>query len=215
MIRNVEIAHPLSQGDIITDVPFFVIPKALTLVLHGEKDRIPCSPSDVGSFRAAKARSESGELKKGLLAIEMPIEIEPGVVITHDCDADNKDIITVAKLTPLATFAVQVKDAIEFDEPLVIFDIIKRMTDGSDYAHLAYVGQPFGEVRMCADLLRAQAFPRKGWYDYLRGNRAKGLNAEGLKYFQGRLSAFSGRFATETGFWHNEADKMLRGEPQN
>ncbi|WP_157469100.1 hypothetical protein [Gemmata sp. SH-PL17] len=212
MLRSVDATRALCQGDIIIDVPFFVIPKAITLVLHGEKERITGSPADLASFRNAKDKAKQSQ--KGLLAIEMPIEVECGIILTQDCDLDNKDAITVARLYPLATYAVAVKDALTLDEPLIIYDFKKRITEGADFANLIYTGQPIDETLMCADLLRTQVFPKAKWYDYLRGNRVKGLHEQGLRYLQGRLSAFTGRFATDTGFWHTEIDKICAAKLQ-
>ncbi|MFO0806564.1 MAG: hypothetical protein U0791_25955 [Gemmataceae bacterium] len=197
--------RPLSQGDIVVDVPFFIIPKAITVELHGVKARQQCSPSDVESFRNLKAKSLAE--KKGIVAVEMPLEVEPGIIVTHDCDLDNREVIAVAKLFPMASYAVNLKDALELEEPLVVFDFKRRVTEGSEFGNLIYVGKAVDDTLLCGDLHRVYTFPKKGWYEYFRANRVKSLDDNGKKYLQGRLAAFAGRYATDTGFWHTDEDK--------
>lgn len=131
MLRVVETTQPLSQGEIIADVPFFIIPKAITLKLHGDKDQHKGSPLESASFRQMKEKAATA--KKGLLAVDLPMKIEYGIIISQSCDIDNKDWISVARLSPLSDIVGQVRDALELDEPHVLFDIKRRLTEGPDY----------------------------------------------------------------------------------
>ena len=212
MLVNID-GRSLSQGDIVIDVPFFIIPKSITVALHGEKGKQACSPSDLESFRNMKERASGA--KKGMLAVEIPLEVDVGMIVTQDCDLDNKDAISIARLHPLSAYAVPLKDAIELDEPLVVFDFKRRITEGPDYAHLVYVGKAVDETILCAEIQRIHTFPKKGWYEYFKSKRIKHLNDNGRKYLQGRLASFAGRYATDVGFWHTDEDKTCAEQVAN
>ncbi|HEV3257711.1 MAG TPA: hypothetical protein VG013_12575 [Gemmataceae bacterium] len=127
--------------------------------------------------------------------------LQTGMIVTQSCDLDYKDHVTVARVFPLASMVKDARDAIDHQEPLVLYDVINRLTEGTDFAHLVYVGDPDGTGPQVADLLRVQSFA-KDWKECFRQQRLKMLTEDGLKYLQGRLATFTGRFATTLGFWH-------------
>jgi hypothetical protein len=53
--------------------------------------------------------------------------------------------------------------------------------------------------------MRVQSFPEV-WKECFRQNRWMSLTDEGVKYVQGRLNAFTDRYALRQGFWHMGED---------
>jgi hypothetical protein len=108
---------------------------------------------------------------------------------------------------PLQDLVKTAKDAVEHNEPLVLFDTIRALAEGTEYGHLAYLGVLDGTTRMVADLLRAQSFPQH-WKGCFRQRRVAALDDEGLRYLQGRLVASSGRYAARDRFWMTPEDHI-------
>ena len=88
--------------------------------------------------------------------------------------------------------------------------MIQGLTERSDSNHLIYVGLPCGNVPQVANLLRLQSFPQD-WKEFFRQRRVVSLTTEGLRYLQSRLSTFTGRYASEDGFWHTAKDSENAG----
>jgi hypothetical protein len=197
MLRPPDAGAALQQGDMIRDVPFFVFRKVINVKVQGTPGQTRIDCQHLKSFE--KAREISGG--KALTATEVPLVLQPGMVVTQSCDLDYKDQITLARVFPIGQLVQEAKDALEHQEPLVLYDVIRRLTEGSNFSHLVYVGDPDGTGPQAADLLRVQSFPRD-WKDCFHQQRLKMLTDEGLKYLQGRLATFTGRYATVEGFWH-------------
>jgi hypothetical protein len=207
MLQQPRADAPLQQGDIIVDVPFLVLPKAFNVKAQAVQGQKRLDSQDLDSFEKTK-RFASG---KQLLAVDVPFVLQLGMVVTQSCDLDNKDQITLARVFPLAHLVQQAKDAIDHAEPLVLFDVIRQLTEGSEYNHLIYVGDPEQTGPQAADLLRVQSY-QKEWKECFLRHRTMSLTDEALKYLQGRLSTFTGRFATVVGFWHTPEHRQLAAQ---
>jgi hypothetical protein len=195
---------PLQQGDVIADVPFLVLPKTVGVKAQGVSGQERLVAGNVDSFAKVKAHA-SGQ---AMTASDVPIVLNLGMVVTQSCDIDNKDQITLARVFPLPDAVKTAKDALEHGEPLILFDVIRKLTEGMDSGHLVYVGNPDGTGHQVADLLRVQSYPKE-WKECFRQKRVIGLSDDGLRYLQGRLTVFSGRFATTVGFWQDEQLRQL------
>lgn len=137
------------------------------------------------------------------------------MVVTQGCDIDNKDYITLARIFPLGDLVQEAREALEHNEPLVLHEVARRLTEGHDTSHIAYLGFLDGLGRVVADFLRLQSFPQ-AWKPCFHKQRWMSLSEDGVKYVQGRLVESAGRFALEQGFWHSTpedrelADRLTR-----
>jgi hypothetical protein len=192
---------PLQQGDIIQDVPFLILPKAFSIKAQGQTGQSRLDSQNLQSVE--KVKQQCGD--KQLAAVDVPLALQFGMIVTQSCDMDHKDHITLARIYPINSRIQQARDAIEHSEPLVLHDVIQGLVERSDSNHLVYVGLPCGDVPQVADLLRLQSFAQD-WKEFFRQRRVMSLTAEGLRYLQGRLSTFTGRYASEDGFWHTAKD---------
>ncbi|QDU22459.1 hypothetical protein [Urbifossiella limnaea] len=205
MLKDALAGRPLGQGDIIADVPFFVIPRTLQLKIQGEQGQSKCRAEDAESFRRAKEKAAG----RPVVAADLPVVIEPGVIITQDCDIEHKSYMTVARIFKLESVVVDARDAVKYDEPCVLWDVKRSITEGTDHASFIYLGRPIGDAAVVADLLKVQSFAKDPWGAYFLQNRVKCLTDDGAKYLQGRLATFVGRYATEAGFWYEAGDQEL------
>lgn len=198
MLRPPKPDEPLQQGDIIRDVPFIVLPKAFNIKATGVPGQVRLDSANTGSFENGRQLAEGD---KKLFAVDVPLVLHLGMVITQSCDLDNKDQITLARVYPIEEQVQTAREAIQHNEPFVMYDILRRLTEGAaDHGHLAYAGCLDGKAHLVADLLRLHSYALP-WKECFRQQRLRCLTDEGLKYLQGRLSNFTGRFATTTGFW--------------
>ena len=205
MLREPPAKEPLQQGDIILDIPFRFPPKSFNVKVQGISGQARLDSQNQDSVDKVKQlRGEAGSLHTS----DIPLVLHSGMIFTQSCDLDNKDDITLARIFPLVAFSREAKDAIAHDEPFILFDIIRRLTEGNDFANLIYLGEMAPHGPQVADLLRLQSFS-KDWKDYIHKRRAASLTDEGLKYLQGRLNSFTGRFATLPGFWQTERDQIV------
>src|SRR4051812_34838166 len=137
MLRPPEGGVALQQGDLIRDVPFLVLRKVINIKAEGVPHHaLDCQAPE--SFESAKGVSGG----KPLTATEVPVVLQTGMIVTQSCDLDYKDHVTLVRVFPLASMVKDAKDAIDHNEPLVLYDVIKRLTEGADYSHLVYVGDP-------------------------------------------------------------------------
>jgi hypothetical protein len=195
---------PLQQGDIIRDVPFVILAGALNVKAQGIQGQKRLDAQDVESFARLK---EFGQGKQ-LLAATVPLVLQPGMVLTQSCDIDYKDHITLARVFPIGQLLEDAREAIEHGEPLVLHEVIRRITEGHDSPNLVYLGLLDGLGRCVADFMRVQSFPQL-WKDCFHKNRWMSFTDEGIKYVQGRLNLFTGRYALEQGFWHTAEDREI------
>jgi hypothetical protein len=130
------------------------------------------------------------------------------MVVTQGCDIDFKDHVTLARVFPIAHLLEEARDAIDHDEPMVLHDLIRSLTEGHEAPNLVYLGHLDGLDRCVADLMRVQSFPQD-WKICFRLNRWMSFTDEGVKYVQGRLNSFTGRYALAQGFWHASDDADL------
>lgn len=198
---------PLQQGDIIQDVPFVILSKIINVKANSIQGQSRLTCDDAASIDQVKAFGQG----KPLAAATLPLILQPGMIVTQGCDIDHRDSITLARIFPLTALIQDVKDAIDHGEPLVLHEVVRRLTEGHDYPHLVYLGSPDGKVRYAADLLRVQSFPKE-WKECFQKKRWKGLTADGLTYVQARLSFHAGRLATQQGFWHGPAEDKESAE---
>jgi hypothetical protein len=202
---------PLQQGDIISDVPFLVMQEEFNVKAHEIQGQKRLNAADVASFDRLKEFAQG----KQLTAASVPLVLQPGIVITQGCDLDHKDSITLARVYPIEQLVVGAREALELGENLALHDMVRGLTEGCDYPNLVYLG-PLGEIGRCvADLMRVYSFS-EGWKRCFLQKRWKSLSDEGIKYLQGRLSLFTGRFALAGGFWHvgDDAKTAKLGEDQ-
>lgn len=204
MLQAPKPGAPLQQGDIIADVPFLVFPKAFGVKAQG----IPGQERLVAGATESAAKVKAHATGQAMTASDVPLVLQLGMVVTQSCDLDNKDHITLARIFPLDDAVLTAKDALEHDEPLVLFDVIRKLTEGTDSGHLVFLGNPDGTGHKVADLLRLQSY-QKEWKDSFLKMRVTGLSDDGLRYLQGRLTTFTGRFATTAGFWHDAQLRQL------
>lgn len=209
MLRRPSDLHDrkLSQGDIIADVPFLILPRTIN-IKSSASGQIRLESSDPRTFDRLRQPTELKNLQTTVAVV-----LQMGVVISQSCDLDYKDHFALARVFPLQDLIKAAKDAIEHSEPLVLFDTVRVLAEGAEYGHLAYLGVPDGSTRMVADLLRVQSFPQH-WKACFRQRRVAALDDEGLRYFQGRLVASSGRYAAQDRFWmasgdHAVADQLV------
>jgi hypothetical protein len=195
---------PLQQGDIIRDVPFVVLPKVFNVKVEGAQGQERLDSQHLESFGKVKAFAQG----KHLTAAAMPFVLQPGMVVTQGCDIDFKDDITLARVYPIGQLVVDARDALQYEEPLVLHEVIRELTEGHGSPNLVYLGLLEGLGRCIADLMRVQSFPRV-WKECFHKNRWTTLTDEGVKYVQGRLSSFTGRYALAQGFWHVGEDQGL------
>lgn len=203
---------PLQQGDIVSDVPFVVFPGAFNVKAQGVQGQARLDAQDLNSFTKVKEFSGGNHLN----AATVPIVLQPGMVVTQGCDIDHKDNITLARVFPIGHLLADARDAIEYHEPLVLHELIRRLTEGHDAPHLVYIGSLDGLGLCIGDLMRVQSFPEV-WKECFRQKRWMSYTAEGIRYVQGRLSSFTGRYALGQGFWHMGEDanyaEQLKREP--
>ena len=195
---------PLQQGNIIRDVPFVVFPGVLNVKAGGVQGQARLEAQDLASFDKVKAHSAG----KNLAAANVPLILQPGMVVTQSCDIDNKDYITLARVFPIHQLVENARDAIEHNEPLVLHEVVRRLTEGLDSPHVVYLGLLESLGRCVADLMRVQSFPQV-WKDCFRQKRWMSFTAKGIKYVQGRLNSFTGRFALQQGFWYSGEDAEI------
>jgi hypothetical protein len=198
MLSEPKADQPIQQGDIIQNVPFILLSKVINVKANNVQGQSRLTCEDPGSIDQAKTFSQGNALAASML----PLTIQPGMIVTQGCDIDHRDSITLARIFPLTVLIQEAKDAIDYGEPLVLHEVIRRLTEGHDHPHLVYLGSPDGKVRYAADLLRVQSFPKE-WKEYFQKKRWKALTIDGLTYVQARLSFLAGRFATQQGFWHS------------
>lgn len=201
MLLEPNAQQPLQQGDILNDVPFVVLAKVFNVKANNVQGQSRLSCEDLATFDAVKQFSQGNVLT----AASLPLVLQPGMVITQGCDIDHRDFITLARVFPLTMLVEQAKQALDYEEPLVLHEVIRRLTEGHDYPHLVYLGALDGQTRYVADLLRVQSFPKE-WKSCFRQRRWKTLTSDGLMYVQARLSFLAGRYATQHGFWHTLPD---------
>src|SRR5437879_4093869 len=127
MLRPSEKDGVLQQGDLIEDVPFLVLPKAVSIKAPGVQGQTRLDSQNLDSFQNVK--QFGGD--KRLAAAEVPIVLQLGMVVTQSCDLDHKDQITLVRIFPLTHMIQQAKEAIEGGERLVLFDVVRRLTEGS------------------------------------------------------------------------------------
>jgi hypothetical protein len=203
---------PLQQGDVIRDVPFVVLPKVFNAKAEKVQGQTRVDSQDPASFGSVREFSKGNQLT----ATAIPFVLTPGMVVTQGCDIDFKDHITLARIFPIECMLEDAKDAIDHDEPLVLHAVIRALTEGHEALNLVYLGSLEGLGRCVADLMRVQSFPQV-WKECFRQNRWTSFTDEGVKYVQGRLNSFTGRYALEQGFWHKAEDgelaKRLEEEP--
>lgn len=204
MLRPPKENDPLQQGDLIEDVPFLVLRPAFNVKAQGVQGQTRLDSQDLASFEKMKQFAGG----KALHTSEVPLILQLGIIVTQSCDLDYKDHVTLARVFPIRAMIQTAKEALDRTEPLVLFDILRRMTEGAEYGHLVYVGHPGGDEPHVADLLRVQSFTKE-WKECFRQKRRECLTEEGLKYFQGRLTTSTGRYATETGFWQTSAEREI------
>ena len=192
----------LHQGDIIADVPFLVFPRNLN-IKSGTSGQIRLQSDNPQSFERLKELTELKGLQTTVAVIP-----QTGIVITQSCDLEHKDNFALARVFPLRELIKNAKDALEHSEPLVLFDIVRTISETTDYGHLAYLGAPDGETRLAADLLRVQSFSQN-WKECFRQRRIASLNDEALRYLQGRLVVSSGRYAAQDRFWMMPEDQSM------
>ena len=153
---------------------------------------------------------------KQLTAAAVPFLLTPAMVVTQGCDIDFKDQITLARIYPISHLIQDAKEAIEHEEPVVLHEVIRSITEGYESLNLVYLGILEGIGRCAADLLRVQSFPEV-WKECFRQKRWMSLTAEGVRYGQSRLNSFTGRYALTSGFWHMGEDgdiaKRLEQDP--
>lgn len=196
---------PLEQGDIIRDVPFVVFPKAFNVKAEGVQGQVRLDCQDPLSCQKVKDFSQG----KQLTAATVPFVLTPGMVVTQGCDIEHKDQITLARVFPIGHVLHDAKDAINYNEPLVLHEVIRRLTEGHESFNLVYLGLLENLGRCVADLMRVQSYPGV-WKECFRQNRWMSLTDEGVKYVQGRLNSFTGRYALRQGFWHmTDEDREL------
>jgi hypothetical protein len=203
MLRPPGKDDPLQQGDIIGDVPFLLLPRVVNLKGDTGQGQVRLDSQDAG-IAASLEKVKSAKT----IQATVPVVFRTGLVITQTCDIEHKSQITLAHVLPLDAMVQEVKEAAAHDEPLVLYDIIRSLTEGLQYTHLVYLGAPGGTQRLVADLLQVQSFERP-WKEYFKRQRLAALSDEGLKYLQGRLNLFTGRYATEAGFWRMPDDQEL------
>src|ERR1700693_203792 len=98
MLRPPEAGLALPQGDLIRDVPFLVFRKVINVKAEGLPHHVLESQAPAS---LAEARSSSGT--KPLLATEVPVFLQTGMIVTQSCDLDYKDQVTLARTFPLAS----------------------------------------------------------------------------------------------------------------
>jgi hypothetical protein len=202
----------LQQGDIIRDVPFVLFPKVFNVKVEGVQGQKRLDSQDLATFDQVKEFSQG----KQLTAAAVPFLLTPALVVTQGCDLDFKDQITLARIYPIGHLLQDAKDALGHDEPVVLHEVIRSITEGYESLNLVYLGPLEGVGRCAADLMRVQSFPEV-WKECFRQKRWMSLTDEGVKYVQGRLNAFTGRYALRQGFWHMGEDgdiaRRLEQEP--
>jgi len=147
--------QPLQQGDIIQDVPFVVISGVFNVKVNNVQGQSRVDCGDASTLDKVKQFSQGN----AMTVSSLPLVIQPGIVVTQGCDIDHRDFITLARIFPLELLIQEVKEAVNHDEPLILYDLIRRLTEGHDYPHLLYLGALDGKNRYAADLLRVQSFP--------------------------------------------------------
>lgn len=197
MLLDPNLKMTLQQGDIIQDVPFVIFPKTFNVKANDIQGQSKLTCEDHNSLEKVKEFSKGNSLA----ATQLPLILQPGMIVTQGCDIDFRDSVTLARVYPLAQLIQEVKEATDHSEPLVVYEVIRRLTEGHEYPHLVYVGSPDGRSRFAADLLRVQSF-QQDWKSFFKMKRWKTLTPAGLAYVQARLSFHAGRLATEKGFWH-------------
>jgi hypothetical protein len=193
--------RPLQQGDIIQDVPFLVLGKIVNVQAHEIQGQKRINAENPGSFDTVREHAKG----KALTATGVPLVLQPGIIVTQGCDIEHKENVTVARIFPIEQLVAAARDAIEYGERLALHDMIRGLIEGYDYPNLVYLGPLDGLGRCVADLMRVQSYPEV-WKSCFLQKRWKSLNEEGVKYLQGRLSLFTGRFALADGFWHVGGD---------
>jgi hypothetical protein len=207
MLRTRDASDALQQGDIIRDVPFLLLPNVVNVAVEGVQGQQRLDSSRPESVDSLKANVGT----RSLAASRVPLVLCDGVVVTQSCDIEHKGYLTLAQMFPLADRVQEAKDAIQHEEPLVLLDVVRSLTEGMQHSNLVYLGAPNGSTRIVADLLLVQSFG-PAWKECFRRQRMSGLTDEGLKYLQGRLNAFTGRYATESNFWKSPHDHQIAAE---
>lgn len=200
MLESPQSDAALSQGDIIGAAPLLKLPRKLDLTGGGSKIRI--DPKS----------TQSGEDLAGLSGMKLQgtvgVSVGPAVVVTQTCDIAHRESVTLAEIHRLDKLVKEARWAIEQKEPLVLFETVRALTEGSAHTALVYMGAPDtvnspDPVYWVADLSRVHSFT-KTWVPFLQSQRQYCISSEGLRYFQGRLAAASGRYAAAHGFWYTD-----------
>jgi hypothetical protein len=200
----------IQQGDIIQDVPFVVLGSEFNIQASETKGQVRLRATDATSFDRVKEHAKG----KKLNAVNVPLVLQPGLILTQGCDIEHKDHITVARIFPLQTVSESARVAIDHGERLALHDMIRGLTERYNFPNIVYLGPLDGLGRCCADLMRVQSYPLV-WKSCFLQKRWRSLSDEGLKYLQGRLNMFSGRFALDDGFWHMEDDTGIQKQAQD
>ena len=145
----------LQQGDVIRDVPFVILAGAINVKAQGVQGQERLNAQDLGSFAKVKEFSQG----KHLVAATVPLVLQPGMVATQGCDIDYKDHITLVRVFPIDQLLQDARDAIEHNEPLVLHEVIRRLTEGHDSPNLVYLGSLDGLGRCVADLMARPVVP--------------------------------------------------------
>jgi hypothetical protein len=116
----------LQQGDIIRDVPFVLFPKVFNVKAEGVQGQKRLDSQNLATFDQVKEFSQG----KPLTAAAVPLLLTPAMVVTQGCDLDFKDQITLARIYPIGHLLQDAKDAIDHDEPVVLHEVIRSITEG-------------------------------------------------------------------------------------
>jgi hypothetical protein len=204
MLGSLRQDGPLQQGDIIRDVPFLVMPGNFNVKANETQGQVRLNCDELSSFEKVKEHAKD----KSLIATAIPFVLQPGMVVTQSCDLEHKDGVTLARIFPIQNLIKGAREAIESGENLALYDMIRGITEGTDYPNLVYLTSLDDIGRCVADLSRVYSFPDQ-WKQCFRQKRWKSLKDEGIKYLQGRLSLYTGRFALDSGFWHVGDDAQM------
>jgi hypothetical protein len=186
----------LQQGDVIRNVPWLLLPRLVNVKAVGVQGQARLDSQAPEGVHAVLAHGGG----KPLSVNGAPLVLDLGIIVTQSCDLDYKPHLTLARVFPLVDLVLEAKEAVQHREPLVLYDTVRNLTEGLQHANLVYLSAPDSVNRVVADLLQVQSFEAT-WKGYFKHHRLVGLTEEGLKYLQGRLNLFTGRYATETGFW--------------
>ncbi|MFL6331929.1 MAG: hypothetical protein ACJ754_01140 [Pyrinomonadaceae bacterium] len=176
----------LSQGDIITNVPFAYIPDLSDPALYVEGE--PVERDLTQPFNPEEALTILAQAHKSSVLI-----LEPS------CNIDNKDYICAARIFPLSDYDTDYRGMTNQER---IAKYLRRQYQDVGVQPNVYYLQESPEhhfPKSLASFLELHTIRKTTPnLDYLLRNRVLRLNTEALGDLQYRIGFFFGRYATET-----------------